>query len=61
MTSYLGIDVSKARLDVLLLREGLSAEAAQFANTRPGFNSLRHFLKKRQAQPVHVCLEATGY
>ena len=45
MTSYLGIDVSKATLDVLLLREGLSAEAAQFANTRPGFNSLRHFLK----------------
>jgi transposase len=60
MTSYLGIDVSKARLDAVLLREGQSAEAAQFANSRPGFNRLRHFLKKRRVEQVHVCLEATG-
>ena len=40
MTTYLGIDVSKATLDTLLLREGQRAEAAQFANTRQGFNRL---------------------
>lgn len=61
MTSYLGIDVSKATLDAVLLREGQSAEAAQFANTRQGFNKLRHFLKKRRVASLHVCLEATGY
>ena len=61
MPSYLGIDVSKDTLDVLLPREGQSAEAAQFANTRQGFTRLGHFLKKRQVQPLHACLEATGY
>ena len=60
MTSYLGIDVSKATLDMLLLREGQSAEAAQFANSRQGLHSLGHFLKKRHVQPLHACLEATG-
>ena len=60
MTSYLGIDVSKATLDTVLLREGQSAEAAQFANTRQGFTTLGHFLKKRHVQPLHACLEATG-
>lgn len=61
MISYLGIDVSKATLDTLLLREGEGAEAAQFANMRQGFKRLHHFLKKRRVEQVHVCLEATGY
>lgn len=61
MTAYLGIDVSKAKLDVVLLRDGQAAEAGQFDNTTKGFHSLHHFLQKRHAQPLHVCLEATGY
>lgn len=60
MRSYLGIDVSKERLDTLLLREGLEAESAHFANTREGFQRLRHFLKQRKLKQVHICLEATG-
>jgi transposase len=60
MTTYLGIDVSKDTLDVVLLGEGQSAQAAQFANTRQGFNALRHFLKKRRVERLHACLEATG-
>jgi transposase len=60
MTRYLGVDVSKEYLDAVLLREGQDAETAQFANTRAGFNRLRHFLKKRQVVPLHSCLEATG-
>ena len=60
MTSYLGIDVSKATLDTVLLREGHSPEASQFTNNAQGFTHLGHFLKKRRAQPLHACLEATG-
>ena len=61
MSSYLGIDVSKDWLDVLLLREGLPAEKGQFDNNFQGFRQLQHFLKKRKLKPLHVCLEATGY
>lgn len=60
MISYLGIDVSKAWLDVLLLREGLPAEKGQFDNSQPGFGRLQHFLKKRKVKTLHACLEATG-
>lgn len=56
---YVGIDVSKATLDVTLLRQGRS-DACQVANTRQGLNQLHHWLKKRHAQGAHVCLEATG-
>ena len=59
MNLYLGIDVSKATLDVCLLREG-DNEFAQMSNNRQGFNQLHHWLQKRQASSAHVCLEATG-
>jgi len=58
--SYLGIDVSKAWLDVLLLRDGLPAEKGQFDNSQEGFGRLHHFLKKRKVKMLHACLEATG-
>ena len=61
MQPYLGIDVSKATLDVVLLRPDVPPEAAHFANDGSGFRSLRHFLKKRQVKPLHACLEATGH
>ena len=61
MNSYLGIDVSKAWLDVVLLREGHEAEAGRFDNSDPGFRRLHHFLKKRKVKTLHACLEATGY
>lgn len=59
MSLYLGIDVSKETLDVCLLGEKDSQET-QMANTRKGFNQLHHWLQKRKASDVHVCLEATG-
>lgn len=59
MSFYLGIDVSKATLDVCLLREK-DSEDTQMANNRKGFNQLHHWLQKRQASSAHVCLEATG-
>jgi len=61
MSSYLGIDVSKDWLDVVLLRDGLAAEKGQFDNNFQGFRQLQHFLKKRKVKAVQVCLEATGY
>jgi transposase len=59
MSLYLGIDVSKETLDVCLLREQ-GSDDAQMSNNRKGFNQLHHWLQKRKASGVHVCLEATG-
>ena len=61
MKAYLGIDVSKDSLEVVLLREGETAQQARFDNTRTGFNSLHNFLKKRKVERLHACLEATGH
>ena len=60
MTTILGIDVAQATLAVALWRAGDVVEQAEFDNTQTGFNKLQRFLKKRQAVPVHACLEATG-
>lgn len=57
--SVLGIDVSKDKLDVVLLCSD-SYRAATFANQRQGFAQLRRWLDKHQAGLVHACLEATG-
>lgn len=59
MSAYVGIDVSKDKLDVWLL--GVEkAEGSVVENNRKGFNQLHHWLKKRKASGAAVCLEATG-
>ena len=60
MDGYLGIDVSKDRLDVLLKRDA-QHETQHVTNTPTGFAKLHGWVKWR-AEPsvVHVCLEATG-
>jgi transposase len=55
MNAFVGIDVSKATLDVALL--GLPA-TQRFANTARGFRALAGWLKAQQ--PQRVLLEATG-
>ena len=57
--AHLGLDVSKAHLDVALLVDH-KFRTATFDNTPGGFKKLRNWLKKRTAEPVHACLEATG-
>ena len=52
--SCLGIDVSKASLDIVLLGEDENRETAQFGNTRAGFNKLQRFLKKRVKTTLHA-------
>jgi transposase len=59
MQSVLGIDVSKASLDVVLLLEAKKSHAV-FSNDQKGFKQLDRWLKSQQAGEVHACLEATG-
>lgn len=57
--SYLGLDVSKAKVDcALLLNNKVKSKVIQ--NTPEGFNALTQWLIKRGADPVHACCEATG-
>jgi transposase len=57
---YIGIDVSKAKLDVMLLF-GERREGQTFANSPEGFERLHKWIRRRlDAACVHVCLEATG-
>jgi transposase len=60
MDGYVGIDVSKDRLDVLLVR-GEKREGQHFTNTPTGDAKLHGWLSRRlKASAVHVALEATG-
>lgn len=59
-THILGIDVAKAKLDVMLLRPDDTSEHGVFDNTPSGFRKMDKWLKQRKAGRVHVCLEATG-
>lgn len=55
----LGIDVSKAKFDVSLLRDDKSYHHG-FPNTPEGFQALQGWLTRRHVDTVHACLEATG-
>lgn len=58
---FLGIDVSKAWLDVALLNEGQPSHTATFENDPNGHGKLLRWLKKKaKGRTVHACLEATG-
>jgi transposase len=58
---FLGIDVSKARLDVALIKDEKKPRHKVFANTAAGHQQLLRWLGDNgAAAPVHACLEATG-
>lgn len=57
--AILGIDVSKKKLDVMLMR-GESRQPGTFDNSNKGFKSLGKWLSSQQAHIVHACLESTG-
>ncbi len=61
MTAFLGIDVAKLKLDVVL-RLGQRAIHQVFANTPDGFAALDAWLLSfgLTASQVRICLEATG-
>jgi transposase len=56
---YLGIDVGKEAFTVALLG-GEQPYRGQFTNDLTGFERLGKWLKKRQVQRVHACMEATN-
>lgn len=56
----LGIDVSKAKLDVCVLAEGAEPLHFVLPNTQKGFAALRHRLAKPTIASCTACLEATN-
>ena len=65
MRSVIGIDVSKAKIDVLWLKDAiaLKAKSKVFSNDRKGHAELLVWLSKQVARPlneIHVVMEATG-
>ncbi len=59
MPAILGIDISKATFDVVLVQEDRT-KSGVFPNTPQGFSKLGRWLKKQGVETVHACLEATG-
>lgn len=63
MLCFLGVDVSKAKLDVALLLPNEKFKSKVFANDAQGCKSLLHWLQLTAPgvlAEVHVCMEATG-
>jgi transposase len=57
--AVLGIDVSKDKLDVVLL-QGEGRQHQQVANSASGYVRLVGWLRRAGVEEVHACLEATG-
>ncbi|WP_414163075.1 IS110 family transposase [Superficieibacter sp. BNK-5] len=57
---FIGIDVSKAKLDVDVLRPDGRHRSKKFANTPKGHDELVRWLNSHQAAPAHICMEATS-
>lgn len=58
--SIIGIDISKLKFDLCLLRDNGKFKHKVFPNTASGFLLLTAWLTKQKVQRVHVCMEATG-
>jgi transposase len=56
----LGIDISKQKFDVALLRDTGKFRHRVFPNSEVGFSQLSARLIKQKVERVHACLEATG-
>jgi transposase len=59
-TSPLGIDISKAKFDACLVRDGGKLRHKVFPNSPAGFAQLSAWLSKHKVERAHACLEATG-
>jgi transposase len=56
----IGVDVSKEKLDVALLRAQGKFRDKVIANSRKGFLDLAAWLAKQGVSQAHICMEATG-
>ena len=57
---FLGIDVSKATVDVALIKDDKKPRHKVFANTEAGHQQLLSWLNDNGAESLHACMEATG-
>ena len=59
---WVGIDVSKRKLDVALLNDAGKVKSKSLANDLAGFAALMTWLRERGADvaSTHVCMESTG-
>lgn len=55
----LGIDISKLSFDIAYLDGGHTYQG-KFSNDQTGYTKLAKWLKKRRAEKVHACMEATS-
>lgn len=55
-----GVDVSKAKLDVALLLPGDKFRDKVVANSRKGYAELVAWLARHGVSSAHICMEATG-
>ena len=55
----LGIDISKQSFDTAFL-DGVHTYQGHFSNDKNGLQKLAKWLKKRRAEQVHACMEATS-
>lgn len=62
MQCFLGVDVSKAKLDVALLLANDKFKSKVFANDAVGFKAILQWLNQVSDAPasLHICMEATG-
>jgi transposase len=58
-TVFVGIDIAKRKFDVALLL-GQKCRNKVFSNDPDGFAALLGWMRAHTAEPVHVCMEATG-
>lgn len=56
----LGIDISKLKVNVCLIKPAGKLRHKLFPNTSTGFAQLLEWLSKQGIERVHACLEATG-
>lgn len=56
----LGIDISKAKFDVAIIKANHKAKHGSFTNDPAGFEQLSEWLSQQKLERVHGCLEATS-
>jgi transposase len=56
----LGVDVSKSKVHVALLRDESRLKSHTFENSTSGFQQLTKWLEKQDVEQVHACMESTG-
>ena len=59
-TTYVGIDIAKAKFDVALLNPLGKYRSKVFANTPEGYHQFLTWLQTQEALDAHLCMETTG-